>query len=360
MGLRVPVSLLLAVLLGISSSCRKRTDRPSERRKATAQDQALVPPSVPTGPATLTPQFSALFARHAHSVVNIVSVRAATARLHRYYPHPLLPEKVKRSLGSGFVIDRSGHVLTGYEVVDGNADVAVRLHDDRVVRARIVGQDRHSHLALLKIPASADLRPVLWGDSTQLQVGQWVFAIGNPFGLSHTMSQGIVSALNRTTPSRGQLGGYRDFIQTDAALNPGNDGGPLFNLNGQVVGVVVSRNVKGVGISFATPSNLARLVIGQLRLKGRVERSWMGVVIAATPRGVAIARVYRESPADKSGIRQGDLVLKWNGAPVRSVQMLRWLAGNSGVGQRVTLELNRLGKQVSATVVLQRYPHRVP
>ncbi|MCA9522167.1 MAG: trypsin-like peptidase domain-containing protein [Myxococcales bacterium] len=303
------------------------------------------------------PSFARLFREHSPSVVNISTSQKALSMLPRKTPQledP--PSGLRHSLGSGFVIDRQGYILTSFHIVKGAESIQVTLYDGTRVEARLIGGDKASNLALLQIPPAANLKPVRWGNSAELQVGEWVFAIGNPFGLSHTITKGIVSAKHRSNISLGTKSSYADYIQTDASLNPGNAGGPLFNVRGEVIGVNIADKEEGKGISFAMPSNLARLVVQQLKKSGKVARSWVGITIEETKEGVLVKRVLPKSPAEAAGLKPGDRIEGWNGHTSITAQTLRWLAGNTGVGKTVKMRIRRAGKLFVAKLTLTSPP----
>ncbi len=235
------------------------------------------------------------------------------------------------ALGSGFIIDASGYVVTNHHVVAGADEITVRLQDDTSLVATLVGSDERTDLALLKVESDDPLPSTSWGDSDGARIGDWVMAIGNPFGLGGTVTVGIVSARGRDIRS----GPYDDFIQTDAAINRGNSGGPLFDMNGKVIGVnsaIFSPSGGSVGIGFSIPSQMAKNVISQLREHGEVRRGWLGVRIQkVTPElaeglrmdddyGALVASVTPDGPAQKAGIQQGDVIIKFNGRRVPRVQ----------------------------------------
>lgn len=261
-----------------------------------------------------------------------------------------------QSLGSGFVLWEDGYVLTNYHVVRDAREVVVRLLDRRQLTAKVVGSDERSDLALLKIEATG-LPAVKFGDSTKLRPGQWVLAIGSPFGFDYSVTAGIVSAKGRSLISEQ----YVPFIQTDVAINPGNSGGPLFNLKGEVVGVnsqIYSQSGGYQGLSFAIPIDVAAKVARQLRDHGKVTRGWLGVVVREVdralaqelkldkPEGALVAKVVEGSPAQESGLREGDVILSFNGESLSSSGSLPPLVGNVDPGQLVTLEVMREGKRV--------------
>ena len=271
-----------------------------------------------------------------------------------------------RSLGSGFIISKDGYLLTNHHVADGADEILVRLSDRREFVARVVGSDKRSDIALLKIDAD-DLPVVKVGRSADLKVGEWVLAIGSPFGFDHSVTQGIVSAKGRSLPSDS----YVPFIQTDVAINPGNSGGPLFDLDGNVVGVnsqIYSRTGGFMGLSFAIPIEMAMDVAEQLKSKGHVTRGWLGVLIQdvtrelaesfgmETPHGALVAKVLDGSPAEKSGIRVGDIITAFDGKRINNSSVLPPLVGATPVGHQVDLEVIREGKTIHMPFAIGELP----
>jgi serine protease Do len=269
-----------------------------------------------------------------------------------------------RSLGSGFIINPNGDIVTNNHVVDGATEIRVKLSDGRELPATIVGRDPKTDLALLKIDATG-LPVIPLGNSAELRVGEAVMAIGNPFGLEQTVTTGIVSATGRVIGE----GPYDDFIQTDAAINPGNSGGPLINARGQAIGIntaIVSRSGGSVGIGFAIPSNLAKSVVTQLAETGHVVRGWLGVAIQAlTPeltkgfglpdtRGALVSSVMDGSPAMKAGVKPGDVITAYDGRPVGRSEDLPRAVADTRVGREVPLTVVREGKPLTLTVKVGR------
>jgi len=259
--------------------------------------------------------------------------------------------------GSGFIIDPAGYIVTNRHVV-GRADkIVVALTDGTELPARLIGTDELTDIALIKINASRPLPFVQFGDSRQVEVGDWILAAGNPFGLGGSVSAGIISARGRELGA----GPFDDFLQLDAPINPGNSGGPTFNMDGQVIGVntaIVSPSGGSVGIGFAIPSEIAARIVQQLRDKGRIERGWLGVSMQEiqTP-GVGIAGVERSGPAAQAGLRTGDVVTAVDGARIEtSRELVRHIAAKSP-GSRVTLTVQRQGREMSLPVTIGRRPN---
>jgi serine protease Do len=269
-------------------------------------------------------------------------------------------EQKRRSLGSGFIVSSDGYILTNNHVVEKADEVTVTLLDKEEFKAKVVGTDPKIDIALIKIDAKKKLTYVALGDSDKLDVGEWVVAIGNPFGLGHTVTAGIVSAKGRIIGS----GPYDDFIQTDASINPGNSGGPLFNLKGEVVGINTAIVQGGQGIGFATPIQLAKSVLDQLKEKGKVTRGWLGVYIQRlTPeaaenlglsgrRGALVSDVTSGGPADKAGIRSGDVIVAFNGKEIRDEHDLPQTVALTKPGKTVDVRLIRGGKETTIGVTI--------
>ena len=268
------------------------------------------------------------------------------------------PRRRQTSLGSGFIIDRTGYIVTNNHVVADADEISVILDDDTVLPAKLIGRDDKVDIALLKVEAGRDLPFVTWGNSATARVGEWVMAIGNPFGLSGSVSAGIISARARDLNSG--PGHYDDFIQTDAAINRGNSGGPLFNMDGHVIGVntaIYSQTGGSVGIGFAASANLIRPVIDDLRQFGHTRRGWIGVQIqnvtdeiAATlgldrARGALISQLTEGGPAAKSGIESSDVVLTFDGKPINKRDELPRIVAETGIDKMVDVTLWRKGQQ---------------
>ncbi|WP_319408956.1 DegQ family serine endoprotease [uncultured Desulfosarcina sp.] len=268
----------------------------------------------------------------------------------------------QRSLGSGFIIDDSGFIVTNNHVIDDADQIKVILADDKEFDAELVGRDPKTDLALIRIEGAKNLKPLELGNSEKLKVGTWVVAIGSPFGLEQTVTAGIVSAKGRIIGS----GPYDDFIQTDASINPGNSGGPLLNMDGEVVGINTAIIASGQGIGFAIPINLAKGIIDQLKDKGEVTRGWLGVGIQdLTPeladyyglkaeKGVLVTQVFEGDPADKAGIKVNDVILSVDGQNVTTGRELSSMIANTPVGHQTKIDLIRDGKKKALTVTLAK------
>ena len=271
-----------------------------------------------------------------------------------------------QSLGSGFIIDKSGYVITNNHVIRDAEEIIVRLTDRRELKAKVIGNDSRSDLALLKVEAD-DLPVVKMGDSDKLKVGEWVMAIGSPCGFDHSVSVGVVSAIGRNLPSEN----YVPFIQTAVAINPGTSGGPLFNLNGEVVGInsqIYSRTGGFMGLSFAIPIKMAIDVSKQLRETGHVSRGWLGILIQDVnrelaesfgmkkPMGAVVLRILENSPAAAAGFKIGDVVIEYDGTTINRSSDLPIAVGSTPVGQRVKVKVIREGKTVELKVKIAELP----
>jgi len=270
------------------------------------------------------------------------------------------------SLGSGFIISENGFIITNHHVVAGADEVLVRLSDKRELSAKIIGSDEFSDIALLKVEAD-DLPVVRIGNSENLRVGEWVLAIGSPFGFDHSATAGIVSAKGRSLPSAN----YVSFIQTDVAINPGNSGGPLFNMDGKVIGInsqIYSRTGGFMGLSFAIPVEVAMDVVEQLKRSGTVSRGWLGVYIQeitheiaqsfklSKPVGALVSQVIAGSPAEKAGLKAGDVILSFNRKPILDSSDLPPLVGRVPVGSKAQVDLLRNGRKVVLNVTIEQLP----
>jgi serine protease Do len=321
-------------------------------------------------PATVTaPNWVELAKALKPAVVNVstrrVAAEAAPALdpFFRQFFGPARP-RTQRALGSGFVINPDGYIVTNNHVVDGATEIRVKLADGRELGGHVVGRDPRTDLALLRVEASG-LTAIPVGDSSALRVGEPVMAIGNPFGLEQTVTTGIVSATGRVIGD----GPYDDFIQTDASINPGNSGGPLINARGQAVGIntaILSQSGGSVGIGFAIPMNLAKPIVTQLAASGQVTRGWLGVGIQsltaelakgfhlASPDGALVTSVTAGSPAAEAGLQPGDVIVKFDGRPVARSGDLPRVVAETPVGRSVPLEILRDGKPVTVHATVGR------
>jgi len=268
----------------------------------------------------------------------------------------------QKSLGSGFIIDKEGYIVTNNHVIEDADDIKVKLANGDEFDATVVGRDPKTDLALIKIPKSSDLKPIPWGKSEDMEVGDWVVAIGSPFGLEQTVTAGIVSAKGRTIGS----GPYDDFIQTDASINQGNSGGPLLNLKGEVIGINTAIIAGGQGIGFAIPTNLAHGIIDQLKNEGEVTRGWLGVGIQNLSKemadyynldnqdGVLVSQVYEGDPADKAGMQSQDIIIAVNGKSIKDTRQLSRIIAETSIGKEISVDVLRKGRKKSLSVVIAR------
>ncbi|PYM42763.1 MAG: peptidase [Candidatus Rokuibacteriota bacterium] len=277
------------------------------------------------------------------------------------------PREEARASGSGVLVDPRGYVLTNNHVIENAQDITVRLSDGRKFTAKLVGRDPKTDLAVLKVEAPAPLPAAELGDSDHLRVGQWAIAIGNPFGLDRTVTVGIISA---TARNRVGVATYENFIQTDASINPGNSGGPLLNLDGKVIGINTAIVAAGQGIGFSIPINQAKEVMRQLIASGRVVRGWLGIAIQdvtdelagtfGVREGVLVAEVMKGGPAEAAGVRQGDVIVELNGAPIKEVPELQRRVAAVAPGQPVRLKVIRERKPVALSVTVTEMPAEEP
>jgi len=334
--------------------------------------------------------FADLAEQYGPTVVNIYSTQTIQSRnlpYEYFYNNEQMPEMFKRffdlpqaprqqqalpaqkrtSLGSGVITSADGYILTNNHVIEDADEINVRLANAEEYRAKIIGRDPKTDLALIKIDAKHELHYVSFGDSESLRVGDWVIAIGNPFGFEQTVTAGIVSGKGRAIGD----GPYQNFIQTDASINPGNSGGPLFNLSGQLMGIntaIFSRSGGNIGLGFAIPANMAKSVFTQLKGTGKVTRGMIGVIIQPVTQdlarqfkldraiGALIGQVTPGGPAEKAGIKSGDIIIKYQGQVISQGNMLPALVAETQVGTRAQVVLFRDGKEVPVEVVIGELP----
>ena len=273
-------------------------------------------------------------------------------------------ERQSSALGSGFIIDEDGIVITNNHVIQGADDIIVRVNGDKEFKAQVIGADPLSDIAVLKLDTKEKFIPVKFADSDKARIGDWVIAIGNPFGLGGTVTTGIISARNRSIG----LTRYEDYIQTDASINQGNSGGPLFNLSGNVIGIntaILGRS-GNIGIGFAIPANSAKIVIDQLIEFGETKRGWLGVRIQDVtkeiaevekldePRGALVASVAENSPSEKAGVKAGDIILEFNGEKIKEMKELPIIVARTEVGKKVIVKIWRNKKEISKIITLGR------
>ena len=334
--------------------------------------------SLPAAAAAQLPDFTELVEKQGPAVVNISTTQSVRNPLlpqvpnlqeddpfyeffRRFIPQPGPREFQSQSLGSGFIISQDGYILTNAHVVETAEEITVKLTDKREFKAKVIGADRRTDVALIKIDAT-NLPAVRFGDPTRLKVGEWVLAIGSPFGFENTVTAGIVSAKGRSLPQEN----YVPFIQTDVAVNPGNSGGPLFNLRGEVVGInsqIYSRTGGFMGLSFAIPIDVANDIAQQLRTVGKVSRGRIGVVIQPVTKeladgfglpkaqGALVNSVEKGGPADKAGVEAGDVILRFDGKPVNSSEDLPRIVGATKPGSKASVQVWR-NKQSRETHVV--------
>ena len=329
------------------------------------------------------PDFTELVEAHSPAVVKITTQgRVETGNripyqedipdmFREFFERRMPQERDVRSMGSGFVISEDGYILTNYHVIENADNIYVRLIDRREYTAEVIGTDARSDLALLKVDAD-DLPYLRFADSDSVKVGEWVLAIGSPFGLDYSVSSGIISAIGRSIPGPNN-DTYVPFIQTDVAINPGNSGGPLFNLDGEVVGInsqIYTRSGGSIGLSFAIPAGLAKEVVAQLKDKGRVERGWLGVVIQGVNRdlaqsfglrratGALISNMDPEGPAARSGLEVGDIILEFDGRTIGESGDLPPLVGRTEPGSEVPVVVMRRGDERTIDVEIGLLPDR--
>ena len=331
-----------------------------------------------TNAANMPASFADLAEKLMPSVVNISTTTTVTTRSN---PFPFefppgspfedmfkdygTPQKRQTSaLGSGFIIDEKGIVITNNHVIQGAEDVFVRVNGEKNIKAKVIGADPGMDLAVLQIESDQKFTPVKFGDSDTARIGDWVIAIGNPFGLGGTVTAGIISARNRSIG----LSRYEDYIQTDASINQGNSGGPLFNMDGDVVGIntAILGQSGSIGIGFAIPSNSAQKVINQLIEFGETKRGWLGVRIQTVtkdiadvekldePRGALVASVAENSPSDKGGIKAGDIILEFDGKKINEMSELPRIVAETEVGKKVKLKVWRNKREITKEIILGR------
>ena len=334
--------------------------------------------SIASNAKEIPASFADLAERLMPSVVNISTTTTITTRSNPF-PFQFPPgspfedmfkdfgtpqERKTSALGSGFIISDDGIVITNNHVIQGAEDVFVRVNGDQEFKAKILGADPGMDLAVLKIESDEKFVPVKFGDSDKARIGDWVIAIGNPFGLGGTVTAGIISARNRSIG----LSRYEDFIQTDASINQGNSGGPLFNMNGDVIGIntAILGQSGSIGIGFAIPSNSADRVIKQLIEFGETKRGWLGVRIQTVtkeiaevekldkPRGALVASVADGSPSDKGGIKAGDIILEFDGKPIKEMVELPKIVAQTDVGKKVVVKVWRNKREITKNIILGR------
>ena len=334
--------------------------------------------SIQSNSNSIPASFADLAERLMPSVVNISTTQTVTTNTNPF-PFQFPPgspfedmfkefgtpqERKSSALGSGFIIDAKGIVVTNNHVIQDAEDIIVRVNGDQEFKAKVIGADPLSDIAVLQLETKEKFTPVQFGNSDKARIGDWVIAIGNPFGLGGTVTSGIISARNRSIG----LSRYEDYIQTDASINSGNSGGPLFDMNGDVIGIntaILGRS-GSIGIGFSIPSNSAKLVIDQLIEFGETKRGWLGVRIQDVtqeiadvekldePRGALVASVAENSPSEKGGIKAGDIILEFNGVRINQMKELPAIVAKTKVGKKVEVKVWRNQKEITKNVLLGR------
>jgi Do/DeqQ family serine protease len=361
--------IVCSLALNILAGCSSKSDAPLfyESKRKGGEVEAPVK-EVPPDILSTQKAFSMVAKKVTPCVVNISTVSKKKIVQPLFEMSPLFEDffggqpqyRRDKSLGSGFIISKDGYIVTNDHVVRDAESIQVKLSNDKVYDAKVVGGDQKSDIAVIKIKA-VDLPTAVLGDSEKLEVGQWAIAIGNPFGLDRTMTVGVISATGRSNVG---IETYENFIQTDASINPGNSGGPLLNVYGEVVGINTAIVAAGQGIGFAIPVDMAKPIFTQLIQKGNVSRGWMGVTIQPVTeelarsfglkqaRGALVNDIVKGSPADKAGIRQGDVITAFNGTEVRDPSHLQRLVAEAGIGKPAKVTVFRDGKAVDLSLTL--------
>ena len=335
--------------------------------------------SISSNSQTIPGSFADLAERLMPSVVNISTTQTVVTRSNPFPNFQFPPgspfedmfkefgtpqERQSSALGSGFIIDTKGIVVTNNHVIEGAEDIVVQVNGEKKFKAKVIGADPLSDIAVLQIETKDKFVPVKFGDSDKARIGDWVIAIGNPFGLGGTVTSGIISARNRSIG----LSRYEDYIQTDASINSGNSGGPLFDMNGDVIGIntaILGRS-GNVGIGFSIPSNSAKIVIDQLIKFGETKRGWLGVRIQDVtkeiaevekldePRGALVASVAPNSPSEKAGVKAGDIILEFDGEKIGEMKELPIIVARTDVGKKVRVKIWRNKKEIIKNITLGR------
>ena len=335
--------------------------------------------SIISNSKTIPSSFADLAEKLMPSVVNISTTQTVVTRSNPFPNFQFPPgspfedmfkefgtpqERQSSALGSGFIIDEEGIVVTNNHVIEGAEDIVVQVNGEKKFKAKVIGADPLSDIAVLQIETKEKFVPVKFGDSDKARIGDWVIAIGNPFGLGGTVTSGIISARNRSIG----LSRYEDYIQTDASINSGNSGGPLFDMNGDVIGIntaILGRS-GNVGIGFSIPSNSAKIVIDQLIQFGETKRGWLGVRIQDVtkeiadvekldkPKGALVASVAPNSPSEKAGVKAGDIILEFNGEIIEQMKELPLIVARTEVGKKVKVKIWRNKKEIIKTITLGR------
>lgn len=362
------ITMLCSLMLSVLTGCSGKSDSPlylESNRKGGEADAPVK--DVPTDILSTQKAFSNVAKKVTPSVVNISTVSRKKIVQPFFEMNPFFEDffgapqtRRDKSLGSGFLISKDGYIVTNNHVVRDAESIQVKLSNDKVYNAKVVGGDQKTDIAVIKISA-ADLPAAVLGDSDKLDVGQWAIAIGNPFGLDRTMTVGVISATGRSNMG---IETYENFIQTDASINPGNSGGPLLNVYGEVIGINTAIVAAGQGLGFAIPINMAKPVFSQLIQKGSVSRGYMGVTIQPVTeelaqsfglkhtKGALVNDIIKGGPADKAGIKQGDVITALNGTEVKDPSHLQRLVAEAGIGKIARITVFRDGKSVELNLTL--------
>ncbi len=369
--------IILALISGYLIG--ERTDIFSDKTTTPRYTYNIQMPQLPSGEGTAFSDVVRVISPLVANISTSKTVMKKDSSSPHFFGAPLkdffepfnMPKKWKeQNLGSGVVVSPDGYIITNNHVVEKADEIKVTLYNQQNYKGRIIGTDPKTDLAIIKIPAK-NLPAIKWGDSDGLLVGEFVLAFGNPYGLGHTVTMGIISALGRANVG---IADYEDFIQTDAAINPGNSGGPLVNITGELVGIntaIFSRTGGYQGIGFAIPSNMAKSVMTQLISKGKVTRGWLGVTIQnlttelagefglERSAGALVTDIFRGSPAEEADLKRGDVILEVEGREIRNVGALRNIVAQSKVGSRIKLKVLREGKAVFLNVTIAEFPRDV-
>ena len=360
-GLFINVFFILAILfaLAFQSGCRKKevaTTRVVGFPKSFADLAQKISPSVvniSTETTVVVPGYPFYFFFGQHGE------RQERNFLKRFFGNVPNMKLRQQALGSGIIIEKDGYIVTNNHVISGAQKIKVILSDGRTFKGRVIGADPKTDLALVKINAS-NLPTLQFGDSDRVRPGDWVIAIGNPFGLEHTVTQGIISATGRAVGTAP----YENFLQTDAPINPGNSGGPLVNMLGKVIGINTAIIKSGQGIGFAIPSNTAKEIISQLKAHGRVIRGWIGMAVESVTRGLArefglkeangavVADLVTGGPADKAGIKRGDIIVSFDGKQINRVNDLVRIVAETPAGRHAEIGVIRNGKEMAMEIIV--------
>lgn len=367
----IPIVLLLGFLLG--GLTYYLISKPSPQPIVVTP---YYPPQVPKQIQETSKAFSEIVKAVSPSVVNISTTKTLRRQPTPFddffdFLYPFQDGRGKKwkeqSLGSGVIVSSDGYIVTNHHVIEQSDEIKVILFDKKTYKAKVVGVDPKTDIAIIKIDAK-NLQAIQWGDSDKLDVGEFVLAIGNPFGLSNTVTMGIISAVGRADVG---IADYEDFIQTDAAINPGNSGGPLVNIKGELIGIntaIFSRTGGYQGIGFSVPSNMVKTVMNQLIKSGKVTRGWMGITIQEiTPEiaqkfklknteGALVNDVVKNGPAHKAGITRGDIILEFDGKKVKDVASLRNTVAQTKIGSQVQVKILRGDKVIDLAVTIAELP----